>query len=91
MAFLAQLLLYIKKQYEEQLYLLGIIGNLWHDWCGTRHAWDDNKDERRQRIIENENAYVESKRPKIRIIVRDPNKVTQGHTPNRPRRKKEKE
>lgn len=81
-----------KKQYEEQLYLLGKIGNLWHDWCGTRHrhAWDDNKDERRQRIIENEKAYVKSKEPKIRIIVRDPNKVTYGHTPSTPKRKKEK-
>ncbi len=79
-----------KKQREEQLYLLDKIGNLWHDWCGTRHTWDRNEDERRQRIIENENAYVESKRPKIRIIVRDPNKVTYGHTPCRPKRKKEK-
>ena len=79
-----------KQQCDEQYYLLGKIGNLWHEWSGTRHTWDDNKDERRQRIIENEKDYVKSKEPKIRIIVRDPNKVTQGHTPNRPRGKKEK-
>ena len=35
-------------------------------------------------------AYVKSKEPKIRIVVREPNKVTQGHTPNRPRGQKEK-
>ena len=53
-----------KKQYDEQYYLLGKIGNLWHEWSGTRHTWDKNEDERRQRIIENEKAYVESKEPK---------------------------
>ena len=42
-----------KQQCDEQYYLLGKIGNLWHEWSGTRHTWDDNKDERRQRIIEN--------------------------------------
>ena len=74
-----------KQQCDEQYYLLGKIGNLWHEWSGTRHTWDDNKDERRQRIIENEKAYVKSKRPKIRIIVRDPNKVCLLYTSPSPR------
>lgn len=77
-----------KQQCDEQYYLLSKIGNLWHEWSGTRHTWDENEDERRQRIIENEKAYVKSKEQKIRIVVRDPNKVTQGHTPNRHRGKK---
>ena len=42
------------------------------------------------KMKENEKAYVKSKEPKIRIIVRDPNKVTYGHTPSTPKRKKEK-
>ena len=79
-----------KQQCDEQYYLLDKIGNLWHEWSGTRHTWDDNEDERRQRIIENEKAYVKSKEPKIRIVVRDPNKVTQGHTQNRPKQPRRK-